>query len=197
MTVSDTKKPSAVYLRPAPKSREIRYIESIEEAAMIVDAKHAIAMYTSKSVPNQGPPGTPGTPGVDGVIPDILDTIIASASDELTPLTVDLVVAKTHFRAPYPFDMTNGYVRISLTTAPTGASLIVDVKMNGTSIFTTKVSCDIGEKTSVTSSIPAVLNIPGNLVPDDAEFTVFVTQVGSTVAGTGLKVAITGKKIEI
>ena len=121
----------------------------------------------------------------------IYDTIIASASDEDTPIAVDLVTAKTTFRAPYPLAL--AYVRASLTTPPTGASFIVDVHMNGVTMFSTLLSIDPTEKTSVTASVPAVLSVTS--VPDDAEFTVFVTQVGSTLAGTGLKIAVTGIKV--
>ena len=113
-------------------------------------------------------------------------------SKAYTPLT--LGGPKTTFRAPYPLDMTNGYVRISLTNAPVGAALIVDLTMNGVSVFSTQVQIDENEKTSVTAATQAILNIPGNLVPDDAEFLVYITQVGSTSAGTGLKIAVTGEK---
>lgn len=130
-------------------------------------------------------PGSGSTTGV-------FDTIIASASDELTPITVGN--AKTTFRAPYPLDLTNGYVRISLTTANTGAAFIVQLTVNGTNLFTTPVQIDDGDKTSVGSSVPAVIDPAMLLIPDDAEFIVNVTQVGSTIAGTGLKVAVTGVK---
>jgi hypothetical protein len=162
-------------------------VESIERAGMIVDLKHSIAMYVSKSVPSVGPQGPPGE-NAHG-----FDTIIASASDEFTPITVG--GPKTHFRCPYPLDMTNGYVRISLTTAPLGSALIVDLHMNGVTMFSTQVRVDAGMKTSVGSAVPAVINIPGMLCPDDAEFQVYVTQVGSSFAGTGLKVAVTGQKV--
>jgi hypothetical protein len=178
-------RPDTIYLVPAPKSRPIRYLEGIEEAGLMLDAKHAIAMYTSRSVPNVGPQGPPGED-----LNSWYDTIIASASDEITPITVG--GPKTTFRSPYPMDLATGYIRISLTTAPTGAAFIVDVTMNGTSMFSTPIQIDIGMKTSVGSAIPAVLAI--TTIPDDAEYLVYVTQVGSTFAGTGLKVAVTGIK---
>jgi len=206
-TVYDDKQISTVYLTPSPKTRPIRYIESIEKAGMIIDQKHAIAMYVSKSSSSQGiagppgatgatgPAGTPGTPGA--AAEPAFDTIICSCSDQETPLTVSLTNAKNTFRAPYPFDMTNGYVRINVALPPLSSPLIVDLKMNGTSVFTTKVQIDASQKTSVTSVVPAVYNFPGNLVPDDAEFTVFVTAIGSGYAGAGLKIAVTGQKVPI
>ena len=188
--VYDPKTGGVIYLRPAPKSREVRYIEGIEEAGIIVDHSHAIAMYTARSAPNVGPQGPPGEDHNSKY-----DTIIASCSDEYTPLTTG--GPKTTFRAPYAMDLgvvgSEGYVRCSLTTAPTGAPMIIDLLMNGVSLFSTQMYIDAGEKTSVTASIQSVLTITD--IPDDAEFLPYVTQVGSSTAGTGLKVAVTGIKV--
>lgn len=131
---------------------------------------------------------------VPGAVPagSVFDTIIASASDEFTELTIG--GPKTTFRAPYPLDMTNGYVRMSLTEAPVGDNLIVDLWMNGVTMFSTTLYIDDGTKTSVGAAIQSVISIPGMLVPDDAEFQVHVLQVGSSFAGTGLKVAVSGVK---
>jgi hypothetical protein len=149
----------------------------------MLDRKHSIAMYTSRAGMAVGPAGPKA---------DIFDTIIASCSDEYTP--IPLGGPKTTFRAPYPFDMTEGYVRASLTTAPDGADMIIDITMNGTTIFSTPITIAAGERTSVTAPVQSVLSIAS--VPDDAEFLVYVTQAGSTFAGAGLKVALTGKKVE-
>ena len=118
----------------------------------------------------------------------VLDTVIASASDETTPIVVDTKL--TTFRAPYPLVLS--YVRISLTEAPQGAELIVDVLIGGVSIFSVPLHIDAGHKTSVTSATQSVLSVI-NIV-DDTEFTVSVLQVGATEAGKGLKVAVTGAK---
>jgi len=180
-------RPEIVYLQPAPPTRPIRYVESIEKAGLITDLKHAIAMYTTRSVPNVGPQGPPGNG---------FDTIIASCSDESTPLWVG--GPKTTFRCPYPLDMTSGYVRASLTNAPLGADMIIDITMNGTTMFSTPIHIEPGSRTSVGAGTQSVISIPlvGGLpiIPDDAEFLVYVTQVGSSYAGSGLKVAVTGEK---
>lgn len=179
-----------IYLRPSPKNVPVSYVESVEKAGLVVHASEALAIYTCKVAPNSGPPGPPGTPGED--FNSKYDTIIASASDELTPITTG--GPKTTFRAPYRMDLATGYVRISLTTANTGAAFIVNVTMNGASLFSTNVQIDAGMKTSVGSGTPAVLAITD--IPDDAEFLVYVIQVGSSTAGTGLKVAVTGIKVD-
>lgn len=186
-TVYDPKKPQFIYLRPQVGNRPVRYEESGSSIqGMLLDNKHAIAMFTSRAGMAVGPAGP---------MPDVYDTIIASASDESTPIGIG--GPKTTFRAPYPLDMTDGYVRASLTTANTGSDFIIDLTMNGTSMFSTLLRIDNGSRTSVGSAIPAVINIPGMLVPDDAEFLVYVTQVGSTFAGAGLKIAVTGKKVVV
>lgn len=178
-----------IYLRPTPSSKPVLYTETIEKAGLVVSGKHSIALYTCKSGAKQGPPGDTGDPGE----PYLWDTIIASASDEYAPLLVDLVQPATHFRAPFP--ITIQYVRVSLSTPPEGSDVIVDVHMDGTTIFSTPIHIDPNTKTSVGSVTPSVLIT--SAVPDDAEFTVFITQVGVTVAGSGAKVAITGKKVQV
>ena len=118
----------------------------------------------------------------------LFDTIIASASDEESALTVSAKL--TTFRAPYPLSL--AYVRASLTNAPAGSDLIVDVLLDGVSLFSTPIHIDPGETTSKTSATQAVLSTV--LVPDDGELTIDVLQIGSVASGTGLKVAVTGVK---
>ena len=185
-TVYDPKNPNKVYLRPNPGARPLKYEQNIAMQGLMLDRKHAIAMYTSRAGAIAGPPGP---------TPDVYDTIIASASDEDTPLTVG--GPKTTFRSPYPLDMTTGYVRASLTTAPAGSNLIIDITMNGTSMFSTLITIEPASRTSLGATTQSVVSIPGMLVPDDAEFLVYVTQVGSSFAGTGLKVAISGRKVAL
>jgi len=184
-----------IYLRPQPAATPVDYMRSLEKAGLMVLPRRQLAMYT---VGMQGPAGgtgatgatgSTGTPGAPG---SLFDTIIASASDETTAITVDLVNPKTTFRAPYAMDLTTRYIRASLTTAATGADFIIDVHMNGVTVFSTLLTIDATKKTSKTAAIPAVLSV--TTIPDDAEFEVFVTQVGSTLAGAGLKVAVTGVK---
>ena len=185
-TVYDPKDPNKVYLRPNPGARPVKYEQNIAMQGLMLDRKHSIALYTSRAGAIAGP---------QGPMPDVYDTIIASASDEFTPLT--LGGPKTTFRAPFPYDMTTGFVRASLTTEPTGSDLIIDIWMNGVTMFSTPIHIEPGSRTSVGAATQSVINIPGMLVPDDAEFWVYVTQIGSGFAGAGLKVAVTGKKVAV
>jgi hypothetical protein len=69
-----------------------------------------------------------------------------------------------------------------------GSNLIVDINEDGTSVLSTKLSIDDGEKTSATAAIPPVIS--DSFLADNAEMTIDIDQVGSSTAGTGLKVAL-------
>src|SRR5690606_31389754 len=112
--------------------------------------------------------------------------IIIACSDETTALTTG--TAKATFRMPYAFTLTA--VRASVTTAPTGSALQVDINEGGTSILSTKLTIDAGEKTSTTAETPAVIS--DTALADDAEITIDIDVVGSTIAGAGLKVVLIG-----
>ena len=114
--------------------------------------------------------------------------ITIACSDETTALTTG--TAKVTFRMP--FAMTLTAVRASVTTAPTGTTLVADIKEGGTTILSTKLSIDATEKTSTTAATAAVIS--DTALADDAEITIDIDQVGSTVAGAGLKVTLIGTR---
>jgi hypothetical protein len=117
--------------------------------------------------------------------------IQVACSDETTALTAG--TNKVTFRMPYTMTLTG--VRASVTTAPNGSNLIVDINENGTSILSTKLSIDGNgnEKTSTTATSAAVLS--DTSLADDAEITIDIDQIGSTVAGAGLKVTLIGTRV--
>lgn len=119
---------------------------------------------------------------------DIPTELILAVSDETTALTTG--TAKVTFRVPYAMTVTE--VRASVTTAPTGANLVVDINEGGTTILSTKLSIDATEKTSTTAATAAVIS--DSALADDAEITIDIDQVGSTVAGAGLKVTLIGTR---
>ena len=116
-----------------------------------------------------------------------IDALQIAASDETTDLTTGIT---TTMRAPYAMELTD--VRASVTTAPIGADITVDVTANGTTIFSTIISIDDGSKTSVGSASPRVISTTS--IPDDAEIKVDIKTVGSTTIGAGLKLSLIGYK---
>lgn len=125
-----------------------------------------------------------------GVLPvtGYTQSIVLDVGDETTALTTG--TAKKTFRMPYAFTLTG--VRASVTTAPTDAALQVDINEGGTSILSTVLSIDSTEKTSTTAATPAVISDAS--LADDAEITIDIDQIGSTVAGAGLKVVLIGNR---
>jgi hypothetical protein len=113
--------------------------------------------------------------------------LVIAAGDEETALTV--AAGKVTFRMPYAYTLTD--IRASVTTAPTGASVIADVAMNGTSIMTTnKLEIEASEKSTEAATTQPALTTTA--LTDDAEITIDVDQIGSAIAGAGLKIYLIG-----
>lgn len=89
------------------------------------------------------------------------------------------------FRAPRAFALRE--VRASLGVVG-GGVLEVDVKKNGVSVFTTTLTVDAGEKTSVTAAVPAVIGSSLAEFANDDEISIDVIQA----SGSGLKVLLLG-----
>jgi len=154
-----------------------------EQAAADADVAGQGQWWTLLATPNR--PMFTDDAGTDH---ELLKAEIGIAvSDETTALTTG--TGKATFRMPYGMELTE--VRASVTTAPTGSTIIVDINDGGTSIMTTnKLSIDATEKTSETAvTAPGITD---TTLADDAEITVDIDQVGATVAGAGLKIWLIG-----
>ena len=115
--------------------------------------------------------------------------IQAAVSDETTALTTG--TAKLTFRMPHAMTLTE--VRASVTTAPTGSVLTVDVNQTASTILSTKITIDATEKTSTTAAALPVIST--SALTDDAEITIDIDTIGSTIAGAGLKVTLIGTRV--
>lgn len=101
------------------------------------------------------------------------------------PVLGDLSTGTNKMIFMVPFDMTITGVQAKVLTAPTGASLIVDINVNGTSIYTTQANrptIAAGE-TEVVAALPDVVALS-----QDDIISIDIDQVGSTVAGANLVV---------
>jgi len=114
------------------------------------------------------------------------EVFIVSLSDETSDLTAGTGKASFHM----PFAMTLTSVKATVNTAPTGRTIEVDINEGGSTILSTEISIDVNEKTSTTAATPAVINDAD--LADDALLTFDIDNVGSTVAGKGLKVTLVG-----
>jgi len=102
-----------------------------------------------------------------------------------------LTVGAGKDRVAFPFDGEVVNADLVVGTAPTGADLIVDLLLNGVSIYTTVANRPRVLVSAVTSSAANRV-----LRPDVVKFvagdvlSVTVVQVGSTVAGSDLDVTV-------
>lgn len=119
----------------------------------------------------------------DNAVAKQSEVLLFALSDETTGLTTG---TKVTFRMPFAFTISQ--IRSSLTTASTSGLPTVDVKKNGTSVFSTLLTIDANEKTSQTAATAAVLSTTA--VADDDEIAISVTVAGTGAAG--LKVTIIG-----
>ena len=150
------------------------FIEVQEGFTLWVKDENAFLVATSASTFQEFSTGAP------------TESLVIACSDETTALEIG--TAKVTFRMPYAFTLSA--VRASVTTAPTGAALQVDINEGGTTILSTKLTIDATEKTSTTAATAAVIS--DTALADDAEITIDIDAIGSTVAGAGLKVYLIG-----
>ena len=113
--------------------------------------------------------------------------LIIAVSDETTALTIG--TGKVTFRMPYAMKLTS--VRASLTGAgSTSGTTTIDINEAGSSVLSTKLTIDFGEKTSTTAAVPAVIS--DSALADDAEITIDIDAVTGGADETGLKVTLIG-----
>tara|TARA_R110000803_G_scaffold76587_1_gene141287 strand:- start:407 stop:1084 length:678 start_codon:yes stop_codon:yes gene_type:complete len=114
------------------------------------------------------------------------EALIVAASDNETALATGTVFT---FYMPYAMTLTD--IKASVLTAPTDATLIVDVHDAGTTIMTTdKLDIETTEfHTSTAATQPALTD---TALANNAKIEIIIDQVGSTVAGAGLVIYMIG-----
>jgi hypothetical protein len=119
---------------------------------------------------------------------NIIESFIVPISDQTTALTTGTSVMT--WRMPYAFTLTE--VRVSVNTAQTaGSTLTFDIKKNGASILSTKLTINNNDKTSVTATIPAVIS--DSAIASDAELTFDIVTVG-TAGAKGAVITLIGNQ---
>lgn len=123
---------------------------------------------------------------------DIYENIPVEQSIILTAAGQDITASTgvATFRTRAPFTLETIYASVSI--APVGSSIEIDVKLNTWGVFYNVLTIDAGETDSVTAAIPAVLSAA--YIPANAEWRVDVIQVGSTTPGQQLTLTLEGKR---
>lgn len=111
---------------------------------------------------------------------------VACSDEATTDLTTG--TAKATFRMPHAMTVTA--VRSSLGTVSSSGLVTVDINEAGTTILSTKLTIDQGEKTSTTAATAAVIS--DGALADDAEITVDIDAAGT--GARGLKVWLLGTR---
>jgi hypothetical protein len=107
-----------------------------------------------------------------------------ACSDETTNITTG--TGKLRFRMP--FACTLLAVVFEANTAPTGSAAVFDLNEGSVSVFSTNPRIDAGGTDSSASGTPAVIS--DSSIAAGAVMTVDFDQIGSTVAGKGIKMWI-------
>ena len=116
-------------------------------------------------------------------------SFIVSLTGEAGDATVADDLAQ--IRMPFAFELTA--VRAFCNTAPTGANLQFDIEEAGSTIFSTKLEIDATQTTSSTATTQPVIS--DSTLALDAIISFNCDQIGSTVAGAGIKIMLIGYEI--
>lgn len=105
------------------------------------------------------------------------EVIQIACSDLTTAITTG--TNKGYDRMPHAGTLTA--VRASLITASTSGAVTIDILKNGVSIFSTKLTIDANEETSVTAAVAYVLSTTA--LADDDKITVSIDGAGTGAKG--------------
>jgi len=172
--MADDKLTDRVELAETPNDNDFFYVVDVSDSTDDITGSSKKIKYSNFKNGGGGGGGT-GT---------LEQSLMFAASDE----TSDLVVDTDLLTFAIPFDITLTDVRAFVVTSPTGANLEVDVLKNGVSILSTNITIDAGENNSESATTPPVIS-DTSLSKDDV-ISVDILQIGSTVAGAGLKITL-------
>jgi len=120
---------------------------------------------------------------------DNTTSFVIACSDE----TSDLETGddKAQIRLPFQFELTS--ISANVNTAPTGSTISVQVQEDGSDILSTPITIDISETTSETAAAPPVIS--DSTLASNSIISIDLDQIGSTIAGTGLKINLIGYRV--
>ena len=120
---------------------------------------------------------------------DNTTSFVIACSDE----TSDLVVGddKAQIRLPFQFELTS--ISANVNTAPVGSTISIQVQEDGTDILSTPITIDVSETTSATAATPPVIS--DSTLASNSIISIDLDQIGSSTAGTGLKINLIGYRV--
>lgn len=136
-----------------------------------------VQVVTSNDIPNQIVITTSRAPGVQQFVYQVQVFTV--------PGTLSTGTGRARFYIPGPITLSN--VRASVATAPLGADIVIDVNLNGTTVFTNQNNRPkilVGQVTCPTAT-PVVTELTTG-----SYLSVDIDQIGSIFAGSDLTVQI-------
>ena len=116
-------------------------------------------------------------------------SFVIACSDE----TSDLEIGddKAQIRLPFQFELTS--ISANVNTAPVGSTISIQVQEDGSDILSTPITIDASETTSETAATPPVIS--DSTLASNSIISIDLDQIGSSTAGTGLKVNLVGYRV--
>ena len=121
---------------------------------------------------------------------DNTTSFVIACSDETSDIVAGDNVAQ--IRLPFQFELTA--ISANVNTASTGADINVQVQEDGVDIMSgVGITIDATELTSKTSATPPT--ITDSTLASNSIISIDLDQIGSTLAGTGLKINLIGYRV--
>jgi len=120
---------------------------------------------------------------------DNTTSFVIACSDE----TSDLETGddKAQIRLPFQFELTS--ISANVNTAPVGSEISIQVQEDGSDILSTPITIDVTETTSASAAVPPV--ILDSTLASNSIISIDLDQIGSSTAGTGLKINLVGYRV--
>ena len=120
---------------------------------------------------------------------DNTQAVIIACSDETSDLTTG--DDKAQIRLPFQFELTS--ISANVNTAPTGSTISVQVQEDGSDILSTPITIDVTDTTSESAAAQPVIS--DSTLAANSIISIDLDIIGSSTAGTGLKVNLIGYRV--
>ena len=116
-------------------------------------------------------------------------SFVVACSDETSDLTTG--DDKAQIRLPFQFELTD--ITANVNVAPVGSAISIQVQEDGSDILSTPITIDVTNTTSESAAAQPVIS--DSTLAANSIISIDLDQIGSSTAGTGLKVNLIGYRV--
>ncbi len=176
------------------------FVNTVSNTANAVVTTSGAQSLTNKKLGSLTTNGFVKTSGGDGTLSSSDTNTYINTVGTGMPVVVQFAISDTtsnisvglkKFQFRMPFAMTISNVRASAQIQPSGANVIIGLRLSGGTIFSTNVSIPNGTTTSVGGIAPVLTTTS---IPDDGDIQADIVQTGTTNTGVGIVVAMLGTR---